>query len=99
MSGYIWESSDHSFKSDKINLSTSVHISSVYTSTNSIQVSTGISNHSTVTRELISGTGHLEQFGKTKYIWWIENLKISSKKELSFQESYLVIQNKPSNKD
>ena len=69
MSGYIWESSDHSFKADKINLSTSVHISSIYTSTNSIQVSTGISNHSTVTRELISGTGHLEQFGKTKYIW------------------------------
>ena len=95
----IWKSSDHSFKAGKINLSTSAHVSSALTSTNSVLISTGISNHSIETGGLISDKGRLEQFEKTKYLWWTENLKMSNKREIGFQESHLVMQNNPSNKD
>ena len=89
MSKNVWESPDHSAKADKSNISTSVHSSSVLTCTNSVQVSAEIWNHSTETSELI------EQFSKTEYLWWTENLKIPNERKIWLQEFQLVIRNDP----
>ena len=89
MSKNVWESPDHSAKADKSNISTSVRSSSVLTCTNSVQVSAEIWNHSTETSELI------EQFSKTEYLWWTENLKIPNERKIWLQEFQLVMRNDP----
>ena len=66
MSRNVWESQDHSIEVDKIDQPTFFLSSSRFGSKNPVKVSTGASNLRTQAAELLSDTGHVERFGKSR---------------------------------